>query len=143
MEGQAPPRVLAIDPTSRGFGFAVLEGPATLVDWGVRSVPENREVTFVTKLRELVVLYQSDVLVLEDCRTQSSRRRMRVRKLLDEVVRVTKEAGLFTQRVAVHDVRGLFATDGSATTKDAIASAVAEHFPELASRLPPKRKVWM
>lgn len=28
-------RVLAIDPNSRGFGFAVLEGPDRLIDWGV------------------------------------------------------------------------------------------------------------
>ena len=29
--------LLAIDPTSRGFAFAVLEAPAFLVDWGSRS----------------------------------------------------------------------------------------------------------
>ncbi len=29
-------RVLAIDPNSRGFGFAVLEGGARLIDWGIR-----------------------------------------------------------------------------------------------------------
>ena len=29
-------RVLAIDPSTRGFGFAVLEGPERLIDWGVK-----------------------------------------------------------------------------------------------------------
>jgi len=29
-------RVLAIDPSTRGFGFAVLEGPSRLIDWGVK-----------------------------------------------------------------------------------------------------------
>ena len=28
-------RILAIAPSTRGFGFAVLEGQDTLVDWGV------------------------------------------------------------------------------------------------------------
>ena len=26
---------MAIEPTSRGFGYAVLEEPASLIDWGV------------------------------------------------------------------------------------------------------------
>ena len=28
-------RTLAVDPSPRGFGFAVLEGPTHLLDWGV------------------------------------------------------------------------------------------------------------
>jgi len=37
-------RVLAIDPSTRGFGFAVLEGPDRLIDWGVKEtkVDKNR-----------------------------------------------------------------------------------------------------
>jgi len=140
MEGQALPRVLAIDPTSRGFGFVVLEGPATLVDWGVRSVPGNHQRTFVGKVREIIVLYQPDVLVLEDCNAPSTRRRHRVRKLIDEVVCTVKGTGLNTYRVSVRDVRVLF---GSNAAKERVATTVAEHFPELAPRLPPKRKIYM
>ena len=29
-------RVVAIDPITKGFGFAVLDGPKLLVDWGLR-----------------------------------------------------------------------------------------------------------
>jgi hypothetical protein len=32
-------RVLAIDPTHRGFGYVILEGPERLIDWGTRHVP--------------------------------------------------------------------------------------------------------
>ena len=31
-------RVLAIDPYSNGFGFAVLEGPKRLIDYGIKKV---------------------------------------------------------------------------------------------------------
>lgn len=34
-----PGRILAIDPTPRGFAFAVLEGTELLVDWGVVRIP--------------------------------------------------------------------------------------------------------
>ena len=34
-------RVLAIDPTTKGFGFAIMEGPERLIDWGVKGVKNN------------------------------------------------------------------------------------------------------
>jgi len=137
-----PQRALAIDPTSRGFGFAVLEGPGTLVDWGVRSVPRTPRKVAQGKLRELITLYRPDVLVVEDCTTPSTRRRTRVRQLLDDLARMAKEAHLQTHRISVHQVHKLFAPKGR-TTKHGIASAIAEHFPELSSRLPPERKIYM
>ena len=35
-------RILAIAPSSRGFGFAVLEGQEKLVDWGVKSIKGDK-----------------------------------------------------------------------------------------------------
>ena len=34
--------VLAIDPSTRGFGFAVLEGPNRLIDWGVKETKVDK-----------------------------------------------------------------------------------------------------
>jgi hypothetical protein len=36
-------RVLAIDPSTRGFGFAILEGPNQLIDWGVKETRADKE----------------------------------------------------------------------------------------------------
>lgn len=36
-------RVLAIDPSTRGFGFAVLEGPNRLIDWGVKETKVDKK----------------------------------------------------------------------------------------------------
>lgn len=38
-----PRRVLAIDPTSRGFGFVVFEGPEHLIDWAVVEIRKDKE----------------------------------------------------------------------------------------------------
>ena len=35
-------RIITIDPVTRGFGFAVLEGPEDLIDWGVKEA-RNRD----------------------------------------------------------------------------------------------------
>lgn len=37
-------RILAIVPSYRGFGFVILEGQDTLVDWGVKTVKGNKNV---------------------------------------------------------------------------------------------------
>ena len=35
-------RVLAIDPSTRGFGYAVLEGPNRLIDWAVKETKVDK-----------------------------------------------------------------------------------------------------
>jgi hypothetical protein len=66
-------RVLAITPTTRGFGFAVLEGQETLVDWGVKSVKGDKNARCVEKVEMLILHYQPHVLALPDHRTGHSR----------------------------------------------------------------------
>lgn len=36
-------RILAIDPTTRGFGFGILEAPERLIDWGVKEAKRRQE----------------------------------------------------------------------------------------------------
>jgi len=135
------PRVLALDPMSRGFGYAVLEGPTNLIDWGIRNAPNDNPRALLRKIKELIELYHPDVIVIEDCRHVGSRRRERVRAVITQV------AALATQDIEVqlipatmvHDVFGA----GRTVTKHQIAMLVAEHFPEIAYRLPPQSKPWM
>lgn len=135
------PRVLALDPMSRGFGFAVLEGPTTLVDWGIRNAANDDPRALLRKVRDLVDLYRPDAMIVEDCRDRGSRRRDRVRKAIDNVGSLASAEMEFCL-ISPSLVRQIFG-DGAAVTKHTVATAVAEHFPELGVRLPPKRKAWM
>jgi len=72
-------RVLAIDPHPRGFGYAVFEGPATLVDWGTKDIRRDKERVALHKIGELVRQYLPTVIVVEDCTHRQSRRNPRVR----------------------------------------------------------------
>jgi hypothetical protein len=49
-------RVLARHPTSRGFGFVILEGPANLADWGVRAARRDQLRETLAKLSVLIDL---------------------------------------------------------------------------------------
>jgi RNase H-fold protein (predicted Holliday junction resolvase) len=76
--GTTQARVLAIDPTHRGFGYAVFEGPDLLVDWGERNIWGQKNAGSVEAVARLIERYQPDILVLEDPSSADCRRWPRV-----------------------------------------------------------------
>jgi len=135
-------RILAIDPTTQGFGFVVLEGPETLVDWGVAHVRTEKTLRTLERVADLLDHYAPDLLVLEDAEAAGSRRRERARKLLQKTAELASRRRVRVKRVPMKAVKKAFAQE-SVRTKPEIAAAIARRFPELASRLPPRRKPWM
>lgn len=132
--------VLAIDPTSRGFAYAAFEGSHRLVDWGLVHARADKQPTCLRRISKLFDWLQPDVVVLEEI--AGSRRGVRVRELLTLIAELTAEEPIPLSRVSRNDVREVFAAV-NARTKDQIASALADRFPELGHRLPPKRRPWM
>lgn len=128
-------RVLAIDPSTRGLGFAVLEGPRRLLDWGVREAAGDKNAECVRIVLELIDHYHPHVLVLENTAAEASRRRMRVRELLEAIRAAARQKGVKVLEETSGRVRRAFVPK-----KDTIAAAIAGRFPELASRLPRPRK---
>jgi RNase H-fold protein (predicted Holliday junction resolvase) len=137
-----PRRVMAVDPTSRGFGFVILEGPQQLVDWAVVQVRKNKEDDCLRRVADLIVRYRPDVVVLEDPTGRESRRCRRVQKLLDRIQRLASKESIITRRFSRAKVRRAF-SDSGAKTKYDIAMVIAKRFPELMPRLPRFRKPWM
>lgn len=133
-------RVLAIDPTSRGFGYAVFESPTTPVDWGGKVIRQGNEAKTLAKVLELIHHYRPQIIVLEDYR--GSRRCTRIQSLLAGVCRLATAEGLISRCFPISRVKKVFRTF-SANTKHEIAHAVAQQLPELAPRLPRFREPWM
>jgi len=136
-------RVLAIAPSSRGFGFAVLEGPETLVDWGVKSMKGDKSIRSLEKVEELLALFRPGVIVLEDHSAKDSRRAARIRKLSKGIIALARRRNVTIALLLRQQVRQVFFADGQGT-KYALAEILAARFPdELGFRLPPKRRPWM
>ena len=134
-----PTRVLAIDPTSRGFGFVVLEAPARLVDWGGKSIAHQDEGKTLEKVSKLIEHYRPEIVVFEN--PDGSRRCVRVRHLLTAVGRLATGEGLKSRSVSNAQVKRVFRAF-HAVTKHEIALAVAKQLPDLAPQLPKQRKAW-
>jgi Holliday junction resolvasome RuvABC endonuclease subunit len=138
-------RVLAIDPTSRGFGFAVLEGPHELIDWGlkatdVRARDANR--WCLRQIVDLTRLYEPETFVVEDAAARGARRGQRVTRLMRTACMVVRQNGVKVRSIARKNVARSVMHE-RALTKYKVAAAIADRFPELAPRLPPVRKPWM
>ena len=135
-----PQLVCAIYPSTRGFGYAVFEGPTSLIDWGVRAVrSRQKNLASLTKVRELLAFYRPDVLVLEDYQGRGSRRVKRIQILINLIAAHAAEERIATAFFSRADVRTCFGL----ITKREIAEAIVREFPELEPRLPPVRKIWM
>src|SRR5467141_3176906 len=78
-------RILAIDPSTRGFGYTVLEGPSRLIDWGVKETKTDKNRRSLKLIAELIEQYTPGVVVLEDYAGKDSRRCRRAAELIDGI----------------------------------------------------------
>ncbi|MDD5657220.1 MAG: crossover junction endodeoxyribonuclease RuvC [Elusimicrobia bacterium] len=144
-------RILAINPSSKGFGYAVLEDHLFLVDWGIvvcnrrRKKPVSRrqknQAACIDRAKELIEEYHPTKIVIEDCRHDSSHRCHDVQVFLSHILFAARKKNVPVQFVAPKTVHHAFARFG-ARNKEQIAEVVSEQFPELLP-LPKHRDPWM
>src|SRR5689334_3748594 len=141
MRKEPAKRVLAVDPFSRGVGFAVLEGPERLIDWGLRTTERADNHSAARVIERLIDRFRPDVLALEDWEGAGSRRCARVQKLLDRIA-ATEGKRVIVRLISRRQIRAIGPMPQT-STKRGRACLLAERFRELQPFLPPIRKPWM
>jgi hypothetical protein len=131
-------RTLAIDPTTSGFGFVVLEGSERLVDWGLGRLERPEDVLFQKRIEKLLDRTAPQLLVLEDMR--DSRRGERAIAWARLAEKSAAKRGMQVEKVGRREVSEHFATSGK--TRWEVGLAISRFFPELAPSLPKKRHIW-
>lgn len=135
-------RILSIAPSTKGFGFALLEGKEKLVEWGVKAVEGDKNAASLSKIAAMIDQWKPSVIVLEDCSTKDSRRAPRIRELSRKISELGNDRKLPVELLTREEVRATFFSDGPGT-KQELAELLAKRFPEeLGSRLPDKRLPW-
>lgn len=132
------PTTLALDTTSEGFAFAVLQGSETLLDWGCSEVSKENPEAWRGRVEKLLARYEPDLLVLPG--VMGSRRGEWTKRFTADIASRASERGIAVRRVPRRNVQEMFADVG--TTKHEIAIAISRFFPELEPHLPPTRKPW-
>ena len=137
-----PTRIFAVDPTTKGFGYAVFETPFHLVDWGLAHVSGEKESGAVARFEELLDQYRPDIVILEDPAAPGSRRRPRVQTLLERLRDSARERSIAVHLIPRLAVIECFSSPEKRATKFSITENLAETFPELAVKVPRRRKAW-
>jgi hypothetical protein len=131
-------RTLAIDPTTSGFGFVVLEGSERLVDWGLGRLEKPEDSLFQKRIEKLLDRAAPQILVLEDMR--DSRRGERATAWARLAEKAAAKRGLRVERISRAEVSEHFASSGK--TRWEVGVAISRLFPELVPSLPKKRRIW-
>ena len=138
-----PSRILAVSLSSRGFGYAVVEGNDRLIDYGKKVFDENKNVQSLAHIEKILTRSQPDVLVLQDVNAKGTRRDPRIKKLHRKVVALTEQHKITAVEISGTALRTALLGNPKGT-KHEMAEVLATWFPdELASRLPLKRRDWM
>lgn len=133
-------RVLALDPVARGYGFVVVEAePLVLIDWGVRVCTRRSAGHCELSLGSLIGRYEPTAIVIEDPSDTRALRRASLDSFVSGIIDLLDASGVSLFTYSRAQVRTAFGTGGIGT-KDAIAAALAQRFPEIGPRLPKPRR---
>lgn len=134
--------VLAVHPSTHGFGYALMEGPLSPLDWGARGARgKYKNVTSVEKITKLLETYHPQVLCLEDWSTPSARRSARVKRLCRSIDLLARSRGIEVVVYPREDVQRCFEAFG-AKTRYETAQTIANNITAFARSLPKPRKAW-
>ena len=135
-------RILAVALSFGGFGFVVMEGQKTIIEFGRRVADGDKNAQSLAKMKKLLNFYQPGVLVLQDVEAKGSRRYPRIKTLNRQIKRMAEKHTIKVKLISKKQLRSLLLGNPKGT-KQEMAEMLAAQFPdELASRLPPKRKPW-
>ncbi|MGH7593188.1 MAG: hypothetical protein ACRELE_04990 [Gemmatimonadales bacterium] len=129
-------RLLAIDLTAKGFGFALLDRRRGLLDWGFCTVLAADDETFSARLHARIDRGQPTVLVVENFAVTKGRENALRRR--DLIMKIATERQLGMCHVSRIIVRRILGVRTGAET----ARTLVDRFPELRSRMPAVRKPW-
>lgn len=141
MRKETSRRVLAVDPFSRGVGFAVLEGQEHLIDWGLRTTGRADNAKAARVIDKLIDRFRPDILAIEDWDSAGSRRCGRVQDLLHRIA-ADEGTRVLVRLITRRQIRAIGPLPQTGT-KSGRACFLAERFPEVQPFLPQLRKPWM
>ena len=126
-------RLLGIDLTAKGFGFALLDANVGLLDWGFCTVRATDADGFATRIISKIERGGPTVLVLENF--APTKARQNALRRLEAVIELARARNIGMCQVSRKIVRRIL---GVANKAEA-AETIATRFPELQSRMPEDR----
>lgn len=135
------PILLSIYPNNRGFGYALMEDPQKLLDYGIVTIRPLCNGRILKRIEKLLDYYKPTLVVTQDYKCTHARYGKRNKALIEAIVELAQRKNLDIHsytRIQIRDVFEQF----EARTKHEISRKIAEWLPEVAYRTPKLRKLW-
>lgn len=134
-----PKLILALHPSVRGFGWALIELPDRLLDWSVTRHRRRRNFNCRRTIERLLRQYQPDMVLIENWR--EVRRSRRICALYEQIVALCAEQKIRCIRLRPSEIRAALGLPATAR-RDEVAARVAGDFEAIIARLPRRRTAW-
>ncbi len=133
--------VLALEPNARGLSFVFFEQEGKLADWGIHEIRNLKNIRCRRRALTLLRRLQPDFVVMENTHAMGARRQRRIIELLGQMKADANQMGLQVSLISKRTIQEQFCVFGTGS-KDDIATAIATMVPELAEKLPSRRRIW-
>jgi hypothetical protein len=137
-------RILAIVIRSQRLGFAVAEGSLELLHWGIIYYEKNEKASVAAAAKRIKALFARfipSVVAIERSVGEKALNPHGLRSINQKIRKEAAHRSVPVRLLSRINVREGF-RDLGVRSKDDIAVLLARIFPELQSKLPPKRKIW-
>lgn len=131
------PVLLALYPNSIGIGYACLQVPERLFDFGVTSVKTRSNGKLLKRAERFMDYYKPKVILIKE--KETSKNAHRVNQLIEAVVTLSGEKGLPVYRYSRQQIKDVFEVFG-ASMKFEMVQKIVKMLPDLAYRAPKARK---
>src|SRR5580692_2479503 len=116
--------VLAVRPTSRGFGWALFEGPLAPVDWGIATAKVNKSAQCMVRFKQLLDQYHPSALILEKFDDEDVHHSERIRTLAETMRGSANTRAMDTPIYGKKEV-SITVTGNAKASRHTVAAAVA------------------
>jgi hypothetical protein len=146
MNDQHRIRILAFDARRSRFGYALFEGQKRLLDWGAGTVQtdnQDQSAFLIARRRigKLLDLCAPVAIAVRRVRVAKADGRTGASRIVKAIYREAASRQIPAILIGEREVRDAF-DDLHLSTKHQIANFLAQIYPELRIRLPPKRRPW-
>jgi Holliday junction resolvasome RuvABC endonuclease subunit len=132
------PVILALYPNATGLGYACLQIPERLLDYGIATVQPVSNGKLLIRAEKFMDYYKPKIILLKE--TGSAKNSRRTNKLIEAISTLSGEKDLPVYRYTKQQIKDVFEIFG-AQSKFQIVEKIVRMLPELGPRAP-KEKKW-
>ena len=112
-----------------------------MLECGYKSVEGDKNVHSLAKIEKLMKQFLPGILVLPDVNAKESRRMPRIKALHREIIKLAAAQKCKVALISGKSLRNSLLGNAKGT-KHEMAEILTRRFPDLATKLPPKRRAW-